>query len=386
MITQATNVPITSTRKAARPVRQPSPAQALTWPTDTELVGIVLELAPAQAYELYPQYTIGLHAWFLDQIRQMDPQLSALMHDEQAEKAFTISGLEGSLLTKGRSFQVQAGQTYRWTITALSQQVAQGLAQWLSQLPPVVELRGAPLPIKRVAIALPPTTYATLWATGATTDAATLSFVSPTSFRRRGQHFPLPVPANVFHSYLRRWNAFADVEYDSDLFWEWVEDTVLVLRHRLESMKVIAGKKGVVTAFTGAVEFGLSPKAQDDLEFEQLFYTLVQLAPYCGTGHKTTFGLGQTRLGWQLAEPPHVPSMQTMLVERIAELTDLFIAQRQRTGGDRASNTAETWATILARRELGESLQDVAADLSMNYETVKTYVKLARRALKESEL
>jgi len=36
----------------------------------------------------------------------------------------------------------------------------------------------------------------------------------------------------------------------------------------------------------------------------------------------------------------------------------------------------------LARRELGESLFDIAADLEMPYETVKTYVKLARRALK----
>ena len=49
--------------------------------------------------------------------------------------------------------------------------------------------------------------------------------------------------------------------------------------------------------------------------------------------------------------------------------------------GDRARKTAETWATILARRERGESLQDIAIDLEMPYETVKTYTKLARRAL-----
>jgi CRISPR-associated endoribonuclease Cas6 len=58
------------------------------------------------------------------------------------------------------------------------------------------------------------------------------------------------------------------------------------------------------------------------------------------------------------------------------------MAHRKRTGGSRAAEIAETWATILARRELGESLFDIAADLEMPYETVKTYVKLARRALK----
>ena len=73
--------------------------------------------------------------------------------------------------------------------------------------------------------------------------------------------------------------------------------------------------------------------------------------------------------------------MQTLLAQRIAELTELFKAQRKRTGGDRATNTAETWATILARREMGESLPATAEDLEMRYKTVKTYVKLARKAL-----
>ncbi len=37
--------------------------------------------------------------------------------------------------------------------------------------------------------------------------------------------------------------------------------------------------------------------------------------------------------------------------------------------------------TILARRELGESLMAIATDMEMRYETVKTYAKLAREAL-----
>lgn len=86
-----------------------------------------------------------------------------------------------------------------------------------------------------------------------------------------------------------------------------------------------------------------------------------------------------------MPEPQTSPSMQTVLTERIAELTDLFIMQRKRTGGDRTTQVAETWATILARRELGESLQDIAADLEMSYETVKSYAKRARQQLREAE-
>ncbi len=79
---------------------------------------------------------------------------------------------------------------------------------------------------------------------------------------------------------------------------------------------------------------------------------------HCGTGHKTTFGLGQTRLDREEPEinlPTQV--LTNLLGERIDELTALFTAQRKRTGGDRTDKIASTWATILARREMGESLQ-----------------------------
>jgi CRISPR-associated endoribonuclease Cas6 len=71
-----------------------------------------------------------------------------------------------------------------------------------------------------------------------------------------------------------------------------------------------------------------------------------------------------------------------VLAERIDELTATFVAMKKRTGGNRAQKSAETWATILARRELGDSLRDIAQDLELPYETAKTYSKLARRSLR----
>jgi len=363
-----------------------SPTSTLpTWADETELVGLEFELEAQHPGSLYAQYTIGLHAWFLDQVRQTNPELSATLHDEQNEKAFTISGLEG-LQAQSKQFQLHAGQTYRWTITALSKPMTQWLQQWLQQVPPVLELRNAPLAIRQVAIALPPTTYNQLWEADYSEESAiALSFTSATSFRRKGQHFPLPLPVNVFHSYLRRWNMFSEWVFEPEEFLDWVEDTLLIQRYRLESTRVAAGKKGTVTAFTGAIEYVLSAKATADEEFEQLLFTLAHLAPYCGTGHKATFGLGQTRLGWSLPEVQATPSMQTLLTERIAELTALFIGQRKRIGGDRTLEVAETWATILARREFGESLQEIAEDLEMSYETVKSYAKRARQQVRDVE-
>ncbi|BAY20116.1 hypothetical protein NIES21_59860 (plasmid) [Anabaenopsis circularis NIES-21] len=132
---------------------------------------------------------------------------------------------------------------------------------------------------------------------------------------------------------------------------------------------------------------GLSKAALANTEFTQLFYTLLRLAPYCGTGHKTTFGLGQTRSGWLQEQKASVAEqlLADTLAQRIEELTQIFTDQRKRKGGDRTDRIAVTWATVLARREHGESLGAIAQDLQMKPETVKTYVKLARKALKGTE-
>ncbi|MBW4624021.1 MAG: CRISPR-associated endoribonuclease Cas6 [Brasilonema octagenarum HA4186-MV1] len=353
----------------------------LNWSSETELVGLVFEFVTLADVSIYPQYTIGLHAWFLDQVRSYDPELSAYLHDGESEKPFTISALDGELVSSGRQVQLCANNSYYWYVTVLSSRVSQWMEKWVQNLPKELNLRNASLQIRSCNIAHDPTTYAQLL-NSEHGETVTLKFLSPTSFRRKGHHFPLPMPTNVFHSYLRRWNDFSGMSVDQETFLAWVDDNVLIIRHQLTSMKVLAGKKGAVTGFTGTIEFGLTKEASKQPDFCKLFYALGKLAPYCGTGHKTTFGLGQTRLGWSSQAAPLLPDVQSLLAKRIEELTDIFKAQRKRTGGDRAEEIASKWATILARREMGESLQLVAQDLEMPYETVKTYVKLARRALK----
>ncbi len=350
----------------------------------TELVGISLELVPVENGYLYPQYSTGLHAWFLDRVRESDPKLSAQLHDEQMEKAFTISDLQGPLLPAGKGFQVSPDQTYRWYVTALSSSVANWLADWVRNLPEELSLHGAPLSIRSWEITLPATNYAQLLADTAVTGAnVKLTFLTPTSFRQKKNHLPLPVPRNLFHSYLRRWNNFSGKAFSQEEFLDWVEEQVVISHHKIESAKVAAGKRGMVTGFTGSVELNLSRSAGKNPDFKELFYALIELAPYVGTGHKTTFGLGQTRIGWLEEEIVTTPAMQQMLAERIAELTDIFLAQRKRSDTKRVQDTAQTWATILARREWGESVTAIAEDIGMRYDTAKSYLKLARRTLRQ---
>jgi CRISPR-associated endoribonuclease Cas6 len=362
--------------------KQKTAAPKLTWDSNTELVGFRLELQPLQDFTVPPHYTTELHSWLLDQVRRMDFELSSYLHDGQAEKPFTISQLDGELKPQGRSLLLTTDQRYQWTISLLSDPVITWAEQWLQSPPAEIRLRSGALKIVDWQLAQPATTYNHLFPADDSELTITLSFISPTSFRRKGNHFPLPVPFNLFHSYLRRWNDFSGQAIDQDSFLAWVDEGTVILRHQLQSAKVMAGKSGSVTGFTGSVQLGLSSQARKNDDFVQLWLALGQFAPYCGTGHKTTFGLGQTRLGWlDEAQPSTLSPLQTIVAQRIQELTQIFIAQRKRTGGDRATQIAETWATILARRELGESLQAIAQDLAMPYETVKTYVKLARKAL-----
>ncbi|KHG41266.1 MAG: CRISPR-associated endoribonuclease Cas6 [Aphanizomenon flos-aquae KM1D3_PB] len=366
--------------------KNPSKNTPLIWADDTELVSLVFELEVTDSTALYSQYTIGLHAWFLDQVRQINPTLSAYLHDSESEKPFSISALEGQLLPTGKQLQLQANYRYRWQINAISQPVVQFLSQWLTQPPTTLKLRDACLQVKQISIVNPPTTYNQLLQSSINHRNINLSFISPTSFRRKGHHFPLPVPFNLFHSYLRRWNDFSGMPIEQEAFLEWIDENVIIHKHCLESVKVAAGKRGSVTGFTGAISLGLTKTALDNPEFTQLFDALVQLAPYCGTGHKTTFGLGQTCLNWVNPESnTSSTAITNLLPERIEELTTIFTAQRKRIGGERTEKIATTWATILARREMGESLQVIAEDLEIPYTTAKTYVKLARRMLKDTQ-
>lgn len=360
----------------------PQTTAHLTWPDSTELVGIEFAVIPTKNATLYPQYTTTLHAWFLDQVRTLNPELSAQLHDDESKKPFTISGLQGKIDNTEGHLQIYSDQTYHWTVTAFSPNVIQWLSHWLQNLPENIELRYAPLQIQSVKYSLKPTTYAQLFQTKPN-QKITLSFVTPTSFRRKGHHFPLPLPINVFHSYLRRWNDFSEMPFDDQAFLAWIDESVVINRHQLESIKVAAGKKGSVTSFLGAIEYSLintAPKQQ----FAQLFTTLGQFAPYCGTGHKTTFGLGQTRLGWSTSISSIATLLeQTLLAQRIEQLTEILMQSQKRTGGNRAIQVCQTRAMILARQEAGESLLDIASDLEIPYETVKTYAKIARQALKK---
>lgn len=357
-------------------------SNSIKWVKNTELITLKLHLIAVNSRELTLHYTQALHGWFLKQIEQIDPNLSQQLHDNPENKAFTISRLQGDLVFLKKQVQITRGDNYYLLISALSKPVIDCLKKWLKTSPKSLSIYNLSFTINQIVVEHKATTYKKL-ITDILKKNFTFSFISPTSFHRKGYDFPFPLPYNLFDSYLRRWQNFSGQSYDSDDFLSWIDTHVLISRHQLQSCKVPAGKKGFITAFTGAIEIKLAKEALKNEEYYRLYSALGKYAPYCGTGYKTTFGLGQTRHGWLIekAFSPDV-AVETLLAKRIEELNNIFLSGQKRPSGKRAINICYRRAEILARREFGESINAIALDLGMKYETVKTDLKVARRILK----
>jgi CRISPR-associated endoribonuclease Cas6 len=375
----------------------------LGWATNTELVGLQLELEPLQACTIYQRYMVGLHAWFLEQVENLNPELSSYLHDGGAEKPFALSNLEGSLIPIKDQFQIQLGETYYWSIYAFSQPVVQCLANWLTQRPSLLEFRDASFHIKGMRLSQPPTTYKKLLRSRELKPGfIQLNFLSPTSFRSKGHAFPFPLPRSVFQSYLRRWNDFSQLPYEIE-FLDWIEDNVHIYDYQLAAQKIAVAKQGVLTSFTGSLTYEIKRTAREDLEAIQLLQALLHLAAYCGTGYKTTFGLGRTAVKClssppepllstspELPSPPSeqsqplpAPSEPVPAIQEIDALTQQLMARRKRQGGTRSLTAARTEAEIIVRHQAGESLRAIAQKMGKTYDAVKKAYKRAQESFPE---
>jgi CRISPR-associated endoribonuclease Cas6 len=355
---------------------------------------------------LYQRYRVGLHAWFLEQVQQSNPELSQYLHNGGAEKPFALGNLEGNLLPIKDQFQIQTKNSYYWSIYALSQPVVQWMATWLTQLPDQIKFRDATLQIKQVNLVQPPTSYKKLLRSQPSSAAIVqLQFLSPTSFRSKGHALPFPFPRNLFHSYLRRWNDFSAMPYEMEPFLDWIEDTIHIHTYQLTAERVTAAKQGFLTGFTGTLTFELK-QAETEPELTQLLYALLRLAPYCGTGYKTTFGLGKTSVTFLSSPPNPFPSIaQTVSssllrtsqpvssptesvpsIQAIDTLTQKLIARRKRQGGTRSLTAARTEAEILIRHQAGESLTAIAAKIGKSYDAVKKAYTRAKQALQTLDI
>jgi len=266
------------------------------------LLSAVFTLHTQQAATLPVDQGRAVHGLFLDWLRKADPKLAQQMHDAEGPKPFTISSLRGARVEHDQ-ITLLPDQSCWFRITTFSPELSTALAaQILPNPPEQVTLSDVPF---RLA--------------GATTDGSehpwagqsdysqmaqeimltpqepspwlNLRFASPTAFHSQKQHLPLPLPRLAVESWLKKWNAFAPLRLHEEAN-RFAEECLAISRYRLETQAVRFGPATIV-GFVGHCTYRFLNR---DRYWTRAVHLLAAFSFYCGTGHKTTMGLGQSKV------------------------------------------------------------------------------------------
>ncbi len=275
------------------------------------LYSVVLELTALNSAVIPATMGHQAHAFFLDLVRQVDPDLAARLHDEPNYRPFTVSPLSGGR-SEGTTLTLRSGQSCRLRFTLLDGgPLWQTLTRHFLETPSLtLRLGNAQFRLERLLSTSKsdPTGWAAFndWANLSTTPGRPtfrLNFVSPTAFSRNDgnekRFFLFPEPVDVWASFRRSWNLYAPavLRLEEPVWLElqnFIEQRVLVTDYMLQTA-TLRFPNYLQKGFTGFCAYkigGAGPASS--LQAVQLT-ALAEFSLYCGTGYKTTMGLGQTR-------------------------------------------------------------------------------------------
>jgi CRISPR-associated endoribonuclease Cas6 len=262
---------------------------------------LVLNLVPQSP--IYPDYLTGrhYHALFLEIISSVDKPLASRLHEQKAEKAFTLSPIQTNQKQIHWQYErpIKAGTACWWRITLLDDLLFGQLTKlWLNLNPQKAWHLGAADLLITSVLGTPQSTQP--WANYASYSqlyeqassecrTADLTFYTPTSFRQGVVDNPIPDCDRVFNSLLRRWNAYSGIEIPTTL--------VAAMAPSYVNIRTAIAPDGhsQFVGCVGEVKF----KLFGDLEPTVIkqFNALADFALYAGVGRKTPMGMGMTRRG-----------------------------------------------------------------------------------------
>lgn len=286
------------------------------------LISAVLTIRPLQEATIPADQGRATYGLFLSWVRQADSGLAQELHDIEGLKPFTVSGLLGlGRVVRGEA-NLDPQRPLWWRVTTLTPRLSQVmLEQILSALPDRLTLADQPFQVVGATVdeAEHPwagqTSYEDLaqrYLLGAQEPSLwlNLEFATPTTFRSQGKHLPFPLPGLVFDHWLNKWNTFAPLSLHPDVK-RFAEECVGVSRYRLRSQAVRFGSATFI-GFVGRCSFRALRR---DPYWLRLLHTLATFSFYCGTGHKTTMGMGVTKIQTTKSQI-QIPKSQTQNPKR----------------------------------------------------------------------
>jgi CRISPR-associated endoribonuclease Cas6 len=267
------------------------------------LVSAVITLQPTQPSTIPADQGRATYGLFLEWVRQADATLAQELHDIEGVKPFTVSDLQGTGRRVRGEITLDPQRPVWWRVTTLTPRLSQVvLEQVLANRPDQLTLADQPFQVVGATVDegehpwAGQTSYEDLaqrHLLGAAEPSPWLNveFVTPTTFRSQGKHLPLPLPGLVFDHWLSKWNRFAPLSLHPDVK-RFADECLAVSRYRLRSRVVRFGPATFI-GFVGRCSFRALRR---DPYWLRLLHTLAAYAFYCGTGHKTTMGMGQTKV------------------------------------------------------------------------------------------
>jgi len=195
---------------------------------------LVLNLVPTSP--IPTGYLTGkhLHALFLTLVSSVDQALGDRLHEQKADKAFTLSPLQiakqagrDHVLQWGHSRPIPAGTPCWWRISLLDDALFSHLTKLWLNLNPQHPWHLGPADLQITSVLGTPqstqpwasfSTYAQLYEQASDQECQIeLIFCTPTAFRQSQYDCALPTREHVFNSLRRRWNQYSGIEFPETL-------------------------------------------------------------------------------------------------------------------------------------------------------------------------
>lgn len=225
----------------------------------------------------------GLHAVLLGALHTASASLAETVH-EMRVKPFSQALLPNK--------SDEPSPSWLWHVSFLDDGLVDPFLTGLAAAPPET-LRHQPLQLLFDAVQRESKTYAELRKTPSAMGFK-VNFLTPTSFKQRYYHNPLPTPYHCFQSWWRRWRHFAPAgEAINIAALDIVSAHLVVSYFNVHSEVMKAGDRHFIGGM-GKMSFRAIQAEKVDAAWWQSIAVLAAYASFCGTGHKTAQGMGQT--------------------------------------------------------------------------------------------
>ncbi len=285
-------------------------------------ISAVIHLIPPEDVTLRPTMGHHAHAAFLSLLRASNPEKAEAVHAGSSQKPFTVSPLIGKGERHGNFLRIRAGTECWLRFTFLDDVLFAHFGNaFLTQRLPSIRLGGAIFQLSRLVASGTEakdwsgnTTYEELVEDAGRDTRIRVRFYSPTAFRGlspRGQktrnqpHIDL---VRFYQSWINKWNAFSPMQIDKHSLLDFIRNHSLATRLEIKTQMLDFGRHKAI-GFVGGCTYefgadwdgeGVAPMTAvgsklSPVELVRLANLLADFAFYCGTGYKTTMGMGQTR-------------------------------------------------------------------------------------------